>query len=151
MRERDAAAAPAGVDASDSNGCFVCGPGNPIGLRVRFRREGDLCLGEFVPQPEHAGYDQVTHGGLLFALLDDVMANWLWLEGSACFTARADIRYREPLPIGTPVALLGRCTRRRGRLAEMTGRIEGQNDGVCYAEGAARFMIRNDTVRETGV
>ena len=86
------------------------------------------------------------HGGLLFALLDDVMANWLWLQGQACFTARADVRYREPLTIGTPVVLEGRCERRRGRLAQMQGLILRAADGEVVAEASARFMLRNDMV-----
>lgn len=130
-----------------ANGCFVCGPANKIGLQVRFRLDGSVCRGEFTPQQHHAGYDQVTHGGLLFALLDDVMANWLWLQGIACFTARADIRYREPLAIGTPVQLEGRCEKRKGRLALMTGLILRHKDQRVIAEASARFMLRDDMVR----
>lgn len=129
-----------------ANGCFVCGPANPIGLKVRFRMEGDVCHGEFTPQTQHAGYNRVMHGGLLFALLDDVMANWLWLQGQACFTARADVRYREPLEIGTAVRLEGRCEKRKGRLAQMQGLVLRAADGVVVAEASARFMLRNDMV-----
>ncbi|MGI9327180.1 MAG: PaaI family thioesterase [Pseudomonadales bacterium] len=132
-----------------ANGCFVCGQANDIGLQVRFRLDGAVCRAEFTPQQHHAGYDQVTHGGLLFALLDDVMANWLWLQGIACFTARADIRYREPLTIGTPVQLEGRCEKRKGRLAQMSGLIIRQADQQLIAEASARFMLRDDMVRPT--
>ncbi|MFK7914364.1 MAG: PaaI family thioesterase [Pseudomonadales bacterium] len=131
---------------STANGCFVCGPANPIGLQVRFHMDGDICRGAFTPETRHAGYNKVMHGGLLFALLDDVMANWLWLQGQACFTARADVRYREPLIIGTPVLLEGRCERRRGRLAEMQGRIVRAADDVLVAQASARFMLRDDMV-----
>jgi len=124
-----------------ANGCFVCGPENPIGLRVRFRMEGDVCIGEFTPRPEHMGYDQVTHGGIQFSLLDDVMANWLWLQGLQCFTARADIRYREHLPVGTPVRLESRCARRKGRLALMEGRIVRLDNEAVVAEASGSFMI----------
>ena len=99
-----------------SHQCFVCGPDNPIGLKVRFRLEEDLCLAEFTPDERHAGYRDVTHGGIVFSLLDDVMANWLWLKGIVCFTAKADVRYRAELPIGTAVRLEGRCLKRKGTL-----------------------------------
>jgi acyl-coenzyme A thioesterase PaaI-like protein len=36
---------------------------------------------EFIPQADHQGYDGVVHGGILAALLDDAMANCLWLRG----------------------------------------------------------------------
>ena len=92
--------------ASGSNHCFVCGPANPIGLGVTFVMDADVCRGEFTPGPEHMGYDQVTHGGIVFSLLDDVMANWVWLQGDRCFTAKADIRYRAELAVGCRLVLL---------------------------------------------
>lgn len=127
--------------ASGSNRCFVCGPQNPIGLKVAFRLDGDVCRGEFTPEPQHMGYDQVTHGGIIFSLLDDVMANWVWLQGERCFTAKADIRYRTELPVGTPIRLEGRCIKRKGRLAQMTGLLIRQADDFVVAEASGAFMI----------
>ena len=126
-----------------ANHCFVCGPANPIGLRVRFAIEDDVCVGEFTPGNDHRGYDRVTHGGILFSLLDDVMANWLWLKGHMCFTARADIRYRAQLPLGTPVRLEGRCVRRKGRLAQMEGRVIRHDTREVVAESTGSFMIQD--------
>ena len=127
--------------ASGSNQCFVCGPGNPMGLGVTFELDGDVCRGEFTPRPEHMGYDQVTHGGIVFSLLDDVMANWVWLRGERCFTARAEIRYRSELPVGTPIRLEGRCLKRKGRLAQMEGRLIRKSDNYVVAEASGAFMI----------
>ena len=87
------------------------------------------------------GYDNVTHGGIVFSLLDDVMANWIWLRGEQCFTARAEVRYRSELPIGTHVLLEGRCTKRKGRLAQMEGKVIRADDGSVVAEASAAFMI----------
>jgi acyl-coenzyme A thioesterase PaaI-like protein len=123
-----------------ANHCFVCGPANPIGLGVRFRIDDEVCVGEFTPGPDHRGYDTLTHGGIMFSLLDDVMANWLWLQGVKCFTAKAEIRYREHLPIGTAVRLEGRCLRRRGRLTQMEGRIVRVDNGAVVAEAIGSFM-----------
>jgi acyl-coenzyme A thioesterase PaaI-like protein len=126
---------------SQANRCFVCGPGNQHGLHVRFRLEDDVCCAEFTPTTEHVGYDKVTHGGILFSLLDDVMANWLWLQGSQCFTAKADIRYRSQLPVGTTVRLEGRCQKRKGRLAVMEGKIIRIDSNEIVAEATGSFMI----------
>ena len=127
---------------SDSNGCFVCGPGNPIGLQLRFRLDGDVCRSEFTPDERHAGYRGVTHGGIVFSVLDDVMANWLWLSGIQCFTGKAEIRYRDQLPIGTAVRLEGRCLKRKGRLALMEGRVIREDTDEVVAEATASFMTR---------
>lgn len=129
---------------STANKCFVCGPGNPIGLGVRFRLDGEVCRAEFTPGDEHVGYDGVIHGGILFSLLDDVMANWVFLRGERCYTARADVRYRQPLSVGTRVRLEGRQDSRRGRLAVLSGRILRQDDGSVVAEATGRFMVESD-------
>ena len=126
---------------STANKCFVCGPGNPIGLNVRFRLDGDICRAEFTPRDEHVGYDGVTHGGIVFSLLDDVMANYIFLRGERCYTARADVRYRQPLPVGTPIRLEGRQTKRRGRLAVLEGRLIRIDDDSVVAESTASFMV----------
>jgi uncharacterized protein (TIGR00369 family) len=128
---------------SESNGCFVCGPANPIGLKIQFRLDDDVCRSEFTARPEHAGYEGVTHGGIVFSLLDDVMANWLWLKGIRCMTAKADIRYRGELPIGVPVRLEGRCQRQKGRLAVMEGKVIRQDDETVVAEATGSFMTRS--------
>ena len=128
----------------EANRCFVCGPGNPIGLNVRFRLDDDVCRGEFTPDERHMGYDRVTHGGIIFSLLDDVMANWLWLQGVHSFTARADIRYRDHLPVGTPVRLEGRCVKRKARLAQMTGQVIREDTGAVVAEATGSFMMAAD-------
>jgi len=90
------------------------------------------------------GYDQVTHGGIVFSLLDDVMANWIWLQGERCFTGKAEIRYRSELPIGTDVRLEGRCVKRKGRLAQMEGKVIRVEDDAVVAEATASFMVPVD-------
>ena len=125
---------------SPANRCFVCGPSNPIGLKLNFRIDGDVCRAEFTPGDAHMGYQGLTHGGIIFSVLDDVMANWLWLQGERCFTARADIRYRASLPIGTPVRLEARMLKRKGRLVQLEGKVIRQADAAIVAEATGSFM-----------
>ena len=124
-----------------ANRCFVCGPGNQQGLQVRFRLDGDVCRAEFTPSAAHAGYDGVTHGGILFSLLDDVMANIIFLRGERCFTAKAEVRYRQPLPVGTEVRLEGRQQRRKGRLAMLEGKVIRDDTNEVVAEATGSFMV----------
>ncbi len=125
----------------DADQCFVCGPGNEAGLRVSFRLDGDVCRAEFTPETRHQGYDGVTHGGILFSLLDDVMANWVYLKGQQCFTAKAEIRYRQALPVGTPIRLEGRFVKRKRRLVILEGLAIRQDDDTTVAAATASFMI----------
>lgn len=128
---------------SDANNCFVCGPQNPIGLKLSFQIEDDICHSTFTPGENHCGYDGVTHGGIVFSALDDVMANWIFLKGLKAFTAKCEVRYRDALPIGTTVRLEGHCLRQKARLTRMKGlMIRCDNDQVV-AEAEASFMMAN--------
>ncbi|MYJ75729.1 MAG: PaaI family thioesterase [Gammaproteobacteria bacterium] len=129
--------------ASTANRCFVCGNGNPIGLNVRFRLDGDVCRAEFTPGEAHVGYDGVTHGGILFSLLDDVMANYVFLRGERCYTAKAEVRYRAALPVGIRVALEGRQVRRKGRLVVLQGRVIRADTDEVVAEATGSFMVED--------
>ena len=126
---------------TDANHCFVCGPDNPVGLRIAFRMDGALCRGSFTPGPNHAGFEHTTHGGILFSALDDVMANWLYLQGARGFTAKCEIRYRKPLPVGETIELECVLKQRKGRLCvfESTARLASDHSLVASAE--ASFMI----------
>ncbi len=125
----------------DANHCFVCGPDNPHGLRINFRLEGDLCRAAFTPEDSMVGYDKMTHGGIIFSALDDVMANWLFLQGIRGHTAKCEIRYRQPVPIGTHLELTGRLIKRKGRVAVMTGEARRSTDNLVVADTQASFMI----------
>lgn len=126
----------------DANRCFVCGPANPNGLQLRFYIDAeDVCRTEFTPGPDHGGYAQLTHGGIVYSVLDDVMANWLYLKGMRAHTARCEIRYRQPLAIGTRVVLEGRLLRQKGKVAFMQGLLRKAEDNSLVAEAEASFMI----------
>ena len=125
---------------SDANHCFVCGPANSIGLKLSFHLDAEICRSEFTPTENHCGYDDVTHGGIIFCALDDVMANWLFLKGIRAYTARCEIRYKGALPIGTPVRLEGICISERSRLAVLKGSMTRLDTGELVAETEASFM-----------
>lgn len=126
--------------ATDGERCFVCGPENNLGLKLVFRLEDAVCRSEFTPGDMHCGYDGVTHGGIIFSVLDDVMANWIHRNAIRAYTAKCDIRYKANLPTGTPVTLEGRCIKQRGRLIEMQGTMYRVDTNALVATTAASFM-----------
>jgi uncharacterized protein (TIGR00369 family) len=128
----------------DGNRCFVCGPDNPTGLQVEFRMDNDLCKAEFTPPESYCGYDGVTHGGIVFSLLDDVMANWLYLQGERALTARCELRFRAPAPTGEKLLLEGELIKRKGRHASLAGRAFLADSGKLVAEATATFMVLRD-------
>ncbi len=128
----------------DANACFVCGPDNPEGLQISYRMDGEICRAEFTPGTWHAGYDNQSHGGIIFSVLDDVMANWLFLQGHRAHTAKCEIRYRQPVTLGTVLKLEGHLLKRKGRLAVLKGAARRASDDVLVAESEATFMVVPD-------
>ena len=127
----------------DARHCFVCGPDNPIGLKLNFTVDGERCVGEFTSCAAHAGFDGVTHGGIVFSVLDDAMANWFFLQGARGFTAKAEIRYRAPMPIGATAHIECTVVKRKGRLLQLEARAQDQLSHKIFAESSASFMLED--------
>ena len=122
------------------NPCFACGPANPIGLHLQFLVSADTVRTTFVPRVEHQGYPGHMHGGLISTILDDVMANFLYLRGLPVVTARMEVKFKAPVGVGRPVTASARLSEERGgRLFEMASLLEDEN-GKVLAEGRATFM-----------
>lgn len=123
-----------------ANHCFACGPDNPIGLKLDFRLDGDLCVAEFTPGTAHVGFHEVVHGGLLFTALDDVMANWLFLQQMPAFTGKANVRYRREGRVGETLRLEGWCEGQRRRAFRMCAKAVELSSGDVICEADATFM-----------
>ena len=131
---------------SNANRCFVCGPTNKIGLNRRFRLDDDgVCRSEWVSSSDYIGYDGVTHGGIIFCLLDDVMANLLFLKGEICVTAKADVRFKQPLGVGESIHLEGRLVKRRGKLAIIEAQAIRDPGQEIIAESIGHFIVKSET------
>jgi len=83
----------------------------------------------------------MAHGGIIYSVLDDVMANWLFLQGVRGHTAKCEIRYRQPVAVGTQIDLEGRMVKRKGPLAILEGIATSAIDKEVIADAKASFMI----------
>src|SRR5262249_20212154 len=58
-------------DLIPENFCYGCGPGNPVGLRIRSLWAGNEALCVFQPAPYHsAGPCHILNGGIIATLID---------------------------------------------------------------------------------
>ena len=58
-------------DQIPDNFCYGCGPGNPVGLRIRSIWAGNEALCVFQPAPYHAaGPRHILNGGIIATLID---------------------------------------------------------------------------------
>ena len=121
--------------------CFACGPDNPIGLKINFHVDGDVCTAEFTPNENHVGFQNTVHGGILYTALDDLTANILYQQGRKAHTARCEIRYRHPCTVGEKLALKGWIDSERRRLIILKGEIRRAVDDVLVADCESSFML----------
>ena len=132
------------LDNNEYSWCFACGKENEHGLHMLFEIDDDKCTAYFTPPKEHQSYTGRMHGGLVAVLLDEVTGNYLYCkEGKPSYTAKIEIRYRQPLVIGEEVICTGREVKRKGRMVEMAGMI-CKKDGTILAESTSKMMIKED-------
>jgi acyl-coenzyme A thioesterase PaaI-like protein len=120
----------------NSEMCFVCGRSNPVGLYMQFFDDGELAVVSDYTVPSHyQGYPGIVHGGVVAAMLDEVVARVSMIGDHHHFmmSVRLEILYRQPVPVETPLRVLGRILRLRGRLGKAEGRIL-LPDGTVAAE-----------------
>jgi uncharacterized protein (TIGR00369 family) len=95
------------MQVSDNRCCFICGPDNPVGLKVKPHRDetaGRAWLTVVIPA-EYQGWAGIAHGGIVGALLDEVSAYAGMAVSKQIVTAELNIRYLRPVPIGQEVTI----------------------------------------------
>ena len=118
----------------DDSRCFICGKDNPIGLKAEFvidpqkrRAEARVHIAE-----EFQGWQGITHGGIISALLDEICAQACMASGLQVVTSELKLRFKAPVPTGSIVTVIGEVVGERRRLVDAKGRLE--LDGKVMAE-----------------
>lgn len=125
---------------TDDGLCFGCGPRNPSGLKLTFAWEGEACVTCWTPLPEHQGWADRVHGGLLALVLDEVLARAaLECHGLHWVTASLTTRLKRPAAIGHPLRAQARIVAVRPRLIVCEGDIQTEA-GLVIATGQAKLM-----------
>jgi uncharacterized protein (TIGR00369 family) len=107
------------MEYCDDGMCFVCGPSNPIGLKLDFDLMDDRTLRTaFTPQKQHQGYADVVHGGILATVLDEVMVNLPYKLGQKAVTTRMEVTFRKPAQVGHKLVFTARLVGETSRTLE---------------------------------
>jgi len=121
--------------------CFACGQDNPIGLKLKPIYDGEKVRAEFTPGELYQGWNNVTHGGILYTLLDEVTAYAILCHGiDFGVTARSEVRFKHVAPINEPIQISAWVTKLTRRLVETKGVLE-LKDNTMIAEIDSLFYI----------
>lgn len=128
--------------------CFVCGRENPHGLRVDFFDDGQLVWTELTPADHHQGWPGVLHGGIVSAVLDETIGRVAFLHDRWVQTARLELRFHKPAPLGQRLVAVGELTRDARRLMEMRGQLFTAEGNELLAEASGTFVRLPDEARD---
>lgn len=124
-----------------TRGCFVCGESNSHGLKLRFETDGQKVHAHFTPRPEHVGFKQIVHGGLMATVLDEIMV-WACAVRTKRFAycAELTVRFSSPLQPGVETTVTGELVNdRRGRIFETSAEIRNAA-GQLLASATGKYM-----------
>ncbi|NLI47304.1 MAG: PaaI family thioesterase [Acidobacteria bacterium] len=122
--------------------CFCCGTDNPHGLQLRIAHDESTgrVFTECVLAERYQGYRGTVHGGLLATLLDELMAHAaLRVAGGHAATARMEVAFRRPVPVGEPLRVEAEADKVSGRRIQTRGWIVNSR-GERLAEASALFL-----------
>jgi acyl-coenzyme A thioesterase PaaI-like protein len=126
-------------DDSPRHFCFGCGDRNPEGLGIEFEVDGLRVEGRFTARASHQGFPGVAHGGIAAAALDEAMGWAMYAAGAWAMTARMEVKYRKPVPLGEELVVTAAVTRERGRMLEAEAEIHSLS-GERLANAEALFV-----------
>jgi len=114
-------------------------------MKLRFSTDGKIVETRFTPQPVHSGFINVTHGGLLATLLDEIM---VWACGVASqhfsYCAEMTVRYHLPGRPNREIKARGELVEnKRNRLLLAKGELTGP-DGELLATSTGKYIPVKD-------
>jgi len=93
----------------------VSGSLNPLNMGLKIATFEDHTVGRITLAPGWQGAPGRAHGGVVAAVVDEVLGAMLPVLGVVAFTGELTLRYVAPCPLGVPLEFTARATGRDGR------------------------------------
>ncbi len=127
------------TNLADDGYCFVCGPKNPIGLKLDFSFDGKIIKTDFIPRKEHQGYVDIVHGGIISTLLDEVMVKLAIELGTPAVTAQMDIRLKKALKVGQKITVSAEIIKDTRKVLTSYAKA-ATNEGIIVADATGKLI-----------
>jgi acyl-coenzyme A thioesterase PaaI-like protein len=124
----------------NSKMCFICGLENPIGLHLHiYEAEPGLIETTYIAPEHFQGYPGVLHGGIVGALIDEISARAQMgsdpNDPRFMFTAKLEVKYRQNVPTGKLLKIIGKAGKSKSKSAEAWAGIYDAETNELLAEG----------------
>jgi acyl-CoA hydrolase len=120
--------------------CFACGELNEHGLRLAIHTDPGGSWTETVLPQRFQGWEAVAHGGIVCTVLDEVMAWAVIGRGTWGVTARLNVAFRRPIPVGSAIRAEGWVVDENRRAHRAEGRVLDASTGEILATGESTFV-----------
>jgi uncharacterized protein (TIGR00369 family) len=125
--------------------CFCCGQENPLGLKLRFRRETDTRISTGLLIPDYwSGWGKIMHGGFHGVLLDEI-TSWVafgLLNELSFLTKKIQVEYHSPVYVGQYVHVVGELVEDNERTIVARGEIRAEKDTLISEATSTMIRIR---------
>lgn len=119
--------------------CFGCGPDNPHKLGIEPTYTEDRVIAELTFHPRFEGGPGLAHGGAVAALFDDLLGFVSMMHERPAVTAKLEINYRHPIPLGVTIRAEAWLTGIEGRKQHVEG-AGFAPDGTVLVEASGLFL-----------
>ena len=117
----------------------VSGSANPLNMGLRIARESEESVGKVTLAPGWQGAPGRSHGGVVAAILDEVLGALLPVIGVMAYTGELTVRYTAPCPLGEELTFRARVAGQDGRKLYLE--CEGTDaSGVVFAKATSTFV-----------
>lgn len=128
------------MELVDDHMCFVCGKQNSFGLQLDFELVGEAEVRtSFLPTKQFQGFKDIVHGGIIAAVLDEVMVNGAWLRGIRAVTGKFEVRLKRPATVGERLYFTGKILRDGDRTVETEGHASTA-EGAVIAQASGLLV-----------
>lgn len=137
----------------NSRNCIICGLDNDLGLKAPFYNLDDGSVASlFTYKSVHQSYPGRAHGGMITALLDELIGRALWVKSPDIYavTTSINVSFRKPVPYDTILKGRGYITFEASRWFSAKGEIYDM-DGNILAEATAKYLKLPPDVIQKGV
>jgi uncharacterized protein (TIGR00369 family) len=103
---------------------------------MRFFDNGlDEVVSHYTVSNDYQGYPGIVHGGIVTAMLDEVVARVSFIGDPHKFmvSVKLEVKFRQPVPTEIPLKVLGRLVKLKGRIGQAVGEVL-LPDGTVAAE-----------------
>jgi len=126
----------------NSKYCFICGLDNESGVKAPFYNLSDESVAtQFKFSRHHQSYPGRTHGGIISAMMDELVGRALWINEPDTYavTTTMSIKFRKPVPYDTLIKGRGYIVKNSSRMYVGKGELYDMDNNLLV-EFSGNYM-----------